>query len=138
MVTEPEADGAVYELGDPFGVVAGLNEPQAPVGAQVQLIWSEESWATVATTLERAPAASVVGAVVIVTLGELPPQPATANAQTESRTIQRVLRFIASLRSFRCWAYHALFLRCKARGRSKCYIGAPSPKGREPQILAGL
>src|ERR1700734_3381035 len=127
MVTEPDAEGAVYELGDPFGVVAGLNEPQAPVGAQVQLIWSEESWATVATTLELAPAASVVGAVVIVTLCELPPQPATANAQTESRTIQRVLRFIASLRSFRCWAYHALFLRWQGRVRCESYIGDRSP-----------
>src|SRR5580658_10862265 len=95
------AGGAVNTAVPPLDVDAGANEnsPQATAGVQDQVTPAAlGSWTTVAATFPPVLTAKVVGAVVKVTARcPLLPQPATPKAHTESRTIQRVPRFIAAL-----------------------------------------
>jgi hypothetical protein len=110
IVTEPPdgmAGGAVNTLVAPLAVLLGLKEadPHATEGVQDQITPPfAGSLATVATTLPVELTARVVGAIEIVTVSGfllLLPQPAMLHAQSATKTIQTVPRFIAGLPSLR-------------------------------------
>jgi hypothetical protein len=89
--------GAVYEVVTPLAVLAGLKEPQAPVGVQVQVTPAESL--TAAAMLAVAVTAMVPGGagwrVTEITGGGVmagvelpPPQPACVSRQTPRQRVQ--------------------------------------------------
>ena len=63
---EGTADGAVYVVAAPLAVVVGLNDPQAPEGAQLQVTPAlAESLATLAASEALAPALREVGGAFV-------------------------------------------------------------------------